>query len=150
MEAYGSHKELLASGVELLQLMKTEGEDDERDIFSYHEEEEGEGGEGEGSADVRRESVGVIEDGETHPLVPSPVLSYPQSPRMRKNIIYFDGSESSNLNKPSVCYLGDNLKQFPPDSASIYSAPSMLSIHSAAEAESSRHDEVRWVRGREF
>ena len=157
MEAYGSHKELLASGVELLQLMKTEGEDDERDIFSYHEEEEEEEeeegeGVGEGSADVRKESVGAIEDSEAHSLVPSIVLSSPHTAYMRKNIIYFDGSKSSNLNKPSVRYLRDNFKQFPPDSASIYSAPSMLSVHSAVEAESSRCDEalVRWVRGREF
>jgi hypothetical protein len=66
----------------------------------------------------------------------------PNSPYKRRNIIYITESQS-NLAFSSVkpSHLGDDLKQFPPDSASIYSAHSMLSIHSAVEAESSRHED---------
>ena len=139
MEGYGNYDELLASGVELMELIKTNNEKDERDIFSLHneeeeeEEEEGEGGE--------RESDG---EGETKEHV-TVTHSTPHSPYKRKNIIYITESESNLASRTinsKVHHLGDDLDQFPPDSTSIYSAPSMLSIHSAVEAESSRHDEV--------
>ena len=151
MEAYGSHEELLASGVELMQLMRTKEEEDDRDLFSYDEEDEYEDYEeeeedGEGGGEVRRESVGGRENGEMAPLVTPAISSNPHSPHMRKNIIYLDEGEStfsSLLKKPRVHYLGEDLNQFPPDSASIYSAPSMLSLHSAVEAESSKHEEEK-------
>ena len=85
-------------------------------------------------------------NGEMAPLVTPAISSNPHSPHMRKNIIYLDEGEStfsSLLKKPRVHYLGEDLNQFPPDSASIYSAPSMLSLHSAVEAESSKHDEEK-------
>ena len=153
MEAYGSYEELLASGVELMQLMKTkqEEEEDNRDLFSYNEEDEeyeenGEGeGEGEEDGEVRKESVRGVKDGEMAPLVPTAISPTPHSPHMRNNVIYFDKGESnlsSLLKKPRGHYLGgEDLLQFPPDSASIYSAPSMLSLHSAVE--SSKHEEEK-------
>ena len=154
MEAYGSYEELLASGVELMQLMKTkqEEEEDDRDLFSYNEEDEeyGEDGNGEGeekgeSGEVRKESLGGVKDGEMAPLVPISISPTPHSPYMRNNVMYFDKGESnlsSLLKKPRVHYLaGEDLLQFPPDSASIYSAPSMLSLHSAVE--SSKHEEEK-------
>ena len=156
MEAYGRYEELLASGVELMQLMRTKQEaeeEDDRDLFSCNEEDEeyeedgnGEGeGEGERSGEVRKEYLGGIKDGEMAPLVPTDVFTTPHSPHMRSNVIYFEKGESnlsSLLKKPRVHYLGgEDLLQFPPDSASIYSAPSMLSLHSAVE--SSKHEEEK-------
>ena len=154
MEAYGSYEELLASGVELMQLMRTKQEEEEenRDLFSYNEEDEEyeEDGNGEGEekgegGEVRKESLGGVKDGEMAPLVPTSISPTPNSPYMRNNVIYFDKGESnlsSLLKKPRVHYLGgEDLLQFPPDSASIYSAPSMLSLHSALE--SSKHEEEK-------
>ena len=137
MEAYGNYEELLASGVELMQLIKIQEEGDEREIFSVHEDEgeEEEGGEGRG--------VGSEVNGEVYPLVSSPTS--PHSPYKRKDILYITESESNLASytiKQKGRHLGDNLAQFPPNSASIYSSGSMLSIHSAVEAESSRHDEM--------
>lgn len=145
VEAYGNYQELQASGVELMQLIKTKDETDERDIFSLHEEVEEDEGEVE-EGGIRRESVG--EEG-TSPLVTTVTNSISHSPYKRKNILYITESESNlalYTTKSNDPHLGDNLRQFPPDSASIYSAPSMLSIHSAVEAESSKYDEVE-VRG---
>ena len=154
MEAYGSYEDLLASGVELMQLMrsKQEEEEDDRDLFSYNEEDEEyeEDGNGEGEekgegGEVRKESLGGVKDREMAPLVPTSISPTPHSPHMRNNVIYFEKGESnlsSLLKKPRVHYLGgEDLLQFPPDSASIYSAPSMLSLHSAVE--SSKHEEEK-------
>ena len=155
MEAYGSYEDLLASGVELMQLMKIKQkeEEDDRDLFSYNEENEeyeedgnGEGeGEGAGGVEVRKESLGGVKDREMAPLVPTDISPTPHSPHMRNNVIYFEKGESnlsSLLKKPRGHYLGgEDLLQFPPDSASIYSAPSMLSLHSAVE--SSKHEEEK-------
>ena len=141
MEAYGSYEEILARGVELMQLIKAKDEDDDREIFSVHgedeDEEEGEREEGEEGED-QEANDGVQ-------LLVSPCA--PNSPYKRRNIIYITESQS-NLAFSSVkpSHLGDDLKQFPPDSASIYSAHSMLSIHSAVEAESSRHEDEKEVR----
>ena len=89
--------------------------------------------------------MGGVNDGEMAPLVPTSISPTPHSPYMRNNVIYFDKGESnlsSLLKKPRVHYLGgEDLLQFPPDSASIYSAPSMLSLHSAVE--SSKHEEEK-------
>ena len=152
MEAYGSYEELLASGVELMQLMRTkrEEEEDNRDLFSYNEEDEeyeengnGQGeGEGAGGVEVRRKSMGGVKDGEMAPVVPTDISPTPHSPHMRNNIDKGESNLSSLLKKPRVHYLGgEDLLQFPPDSASIYSAPSMLSLHSAVE--SSKHEEEK-------
>ena len=133
-----------------MQLMRTkqEEEEDDRDLFSYNEEyeEDGKGeGEGEGGVEVRKESLGGVKDREMAPLVPTSISPTPHSPHMRNNVIYFEKGESnlsSLLKKPRVHYLGgEDLLQFPPDSASIYSAPSMLSLHSAVE--SSKHEEEK-------
>lgn len=142
MEAYGNYEELLASGVELMELIKTTDEKDERDIFSLHNEEEGEGeGEGEGEEGERESG----EEGETREPETTVTNSTAHSPHKRKNIIYITESESNLASctiNSKVHHLGDDLNQYPPDSSSIYSAPSMLSIHSAVEADSSKHDEV--------
>ena len=149
VEAYGNYEELLAGGVELMQLIKTKDEGDEREIFSVHEDDEeeedkdqdgvGEEGGGEGDREVVCGVNGVPR-----------VVSAPHSPYRRKDIMYTTESESNLVSlstKPKVSYLGDGLKQqFPPDTSSIYSAHSMLSIHSAVEAESSKHEEIE-VRG---
>ena len=113
-----------------MELIKSREKDDDREIFSVHgEDEEEEEGEEEG------EEV----NGEVQVMV-SPAS--PSSPYMRKNILYISESQSNlAATRSKVGFLGDDLKQFPPDSASIYSAHSMLSIHSAVEAESSRHEE---------
>ena len=136
MEAYGSYEEILASGVELMQLIKAKDEDDDREIFSVH-------GEDEDEEEEEREEGEEGEDQKTNgdvQLLVAPCA--PNSPYKRRNIIYITESQS-NLAFSSVkpSHLGDDLKQFPPDSASIYSAHSMLSIHSAVEAESSRHED---------
>ena len=86
MEAYGSYEDLLASGVELMQLMRTkqEEEEDNRDLFSYNEEDEEyeEDGNGEGEekgegGEVRKESLGGVKGGEMAPLVPTSISSTP-------------------------------------------------------------------------
>ena len=146
MEAYGSYEELLASGVELMQLMriKREEEEDNRDLFSYNEEDEEyeENGNGEGAGGVEvRKSMGGVKDGEMAPLVPTDISPTPHSPHVRNNIDKGESNLTSFLKKPRVHYLGGDLLQFPPDSASIYSAPSMLSLHPAVE--SSKHEEEK-------
>ena len=149
MEAYGSYDELVASGVELMQLIKTREEEDERELFSVHgdeeEREDGEEGKGEreemgGEEDVREELEHNVE---AYPLVASPCS--PHSPYKRKDILYITESESnlaSYSTKHKNHYLSDDIIQVPPDATSIYSAPSMLSLHSAVEVESSRHEEA--------
>ena len=115
-----------------MELIKSREKDDDREIFSVHgEDEEEEEGEGEGEGEEVNGDVQVM----VSPASPS-------SPYMRKNILYISESQSNlAATRSKVGFLGDDLKQFPPDSASIYSAHSMLSIHSAVEAESSRHEE---------
>ena len=146
MEAYGSYEELLASGVELMQLMKTkdEKEEDNRDVFFYNEEDEeyeenGNGeGEGEEGGEVRKESLRGVKDGEMAPLVSTAISPTPHSPYMRNK---GESNLSTVFKNPRVHYMGEDLLQFPTDSASIYSAPSMLSLHSAVE--SSKHEEEK-------
>ena len=140
VEAYGNYQELLDRGVELMQLIKAKDEDDDREIFSVHgnddEEEEEEEREEEDEDQVANGGVQVL----VSPCAPN-------SPYKRRNILYITESQS-NLAFSSTKLggrLGDDLRQFPPDSASIYSAHSMLSIHSAVEAESSRHEEEKEV-----
>ena len=132
MEAYGSYEDILASGVELMQLIKAKDEDDDREIFSVHGEDE----------DEEEEEREEGEEGEDQKANGDVQLLVAPCAYKRRNIIYITESQS-NLAFSSVkpSHLGDDLKQFPPDSASIYSAHSMLSIHSAVEAESSRHED---------
>ena len=154
VEAYGSYSELLAKGVELMQLMKSKDQEDERDLFSFNEEEEDEyeeekeeeEGVGEEWGERRTEGAG---ERDTAHLVPVNNL---RSPYVQRRIIYYDDSQpdlSSFLHQTArVHYPKNNVLQVPPnlDSASIYSAPSMLSIHSAVEAESSKHEEQKVIR----
>ena len=54
VEAYGSYEEILARGVELMQLIKARDKEDDREIFSVHEEDEDEEEEEEGGRRGRR------------------------------------------------------------------------------------------------
>lgn len=144
MEAYGSYSELLAKGVELMQLMKSKDQEDERDLFSFNEEEEDEYEEGEEEEvgeEWRTEGGG---ERDTSHLVPVNNL---HSPNIQRRILYYDDSQPdlSSYLHPRVHYPKNNVLQVPPnpDSTSIYSAPSMLSIHSAVEVESSKHEEQK-------
>lgn len=149
VEAYGSYSELLAKGVELMQLMKSKDQEDERDLFSFNEEEEDEYEEEEEEEGQEERGEERTEGGgerDTAHLVP---LNDLHSPYVQRRIIYYDDSHpdlSTYLRETArVHYAKKDFMQVPPnpDSTSIYSAPSMLSLHSAVEAESSKHEEQK-------
>ena len=76
--------------------------------------------------EVRKESMGGVKDGA--PLVQTDICPTPHATHMRNK---GESNLSSVLKKPRVHYLREDLLQSPPDLASIYSAHSMLSLHSA-------------------
>ena len=156
MEAYGNYSELQAQGVELMEFIRSKDEEDERDIFSYVEEEDEEEEE-EGNREV--EGRGVEDGGgggggkelddrgdeeETTQLFRT---NFPHSPYMQKKILYFNDTEPaiSFPGRRRVHYLAVSDKQVPPtlDAVSVYSAPSLLSLHSTVEPGSSRHEELK-------